>query len=365
MSDRRVPFRRLSHLVLTFALLGAACRSTSEPVADAGGTVGVSVAEARTDALRDLTTASGVVVPSTAADATIYAMDPAEIVELPKQEKDVVTLGDVLVRLDIPALTQEYSALELAVLEATSRLDRAKADLTRQSSLFDRGLIARNTYDLSRLEHAAAESHLAQARTQLESHKGVENRAVIRAPFSGVVTAVFHQVGDQVRPGAEDPIMRVIDPTRVQVSVQVPVAALARIIPGQSANVQAIAAATAEPATVVSKPAMVDPGAPTGEVRLAFTNPATLPLDTPVSVEILLDQRSSALVVPTPALRRDDLGTFVVVVGDDLIARRRDVRVGLTTQTLVEIAAGLSIGERVVTSDISSISDGMAVTIAR
>jgi RND family efflux transporter MFP subunit len=360
-------FGRLARPLLCLAavLCIGACRRAAEPVPDAAGTLTVSAQPARLDTLRDVANASGTVLPAAAADWTVFAGDFAAIVELPKALGEPVVTGEILVRLEIPALTQELSALELAVLDASARVDRAKAELTRQTSLFERGIVARTVYDNSRLELATAESGLALARTRLDAAKVAENRAEIRARFSGVVTEVFHVVGDQVRPGPEDPILRVVDPTRVQVAVELPLAQLARIVPGQAATVRAIAGLEAEAATVHSKSEATSASAPTGQVRLSFVSAATLPVNTPVSVEILLDQRTNVLVVPAPAVQRDDLGPYVWVVGDDQLAHRRDVRPGLTTETLVQIAAGLAAGEMVIVSGLNDVREGAAIVVAR
>jgi multidrug efflux pump subunit AcrA (membrane-fusion protein) len=80
-----------------------------------------------------------------------------------------------------------------------------------------------------------------------------------------------------------------------------------------------------------------------------------------VSVEILLDQRANALVVPTAALLRDDLSPFVMIVGDDGRAHRRDVRTGLVTDTLVEIVSGLDAGTRVVVGGVGDVTEGSLV----
>lgn len=353
-------------LTLVAALgLGAGCRRETEAVDVSGGRVGVTVAAARIDTLRDLATASGTVVPATAADWTVISTEVAEIADLPKKANDVVASGDVLVRLDIPSMTQELSALELGVLDAAGRADRAKTELTRQTSLVERGLTSRNTYDAARLEQSAADTNLVAARTRLESVKATGDRSVIRARFSGVVTEVFRAVGDQVRPTPEDAILRVIDPARVQVSVQLPFAQLARVVPGQTATVQAIAGVAKEAATVVAKSDSAGAGAPTGELRLAFVGPATLVVDTPVSVEVLLDQRTGALVIPLAAVQRDDLGVWVMTAGDDGLAHRRDVRVGLVTRELAQVVAGLQAGENVVTSGVADIAEGTPIVIAR
>jgi RND family efflux transporter MFP subunit len=347
------------------ALLPLAACGGDEPVAEAPRATVVTVATARTDELRDVAHASGMVVPSTTADLTIYATEPAEVAELPKKLADPVQTGDVLVRFDIASLNQELAALQLDVIEAQSRLDRAQADLTRQTSLFERGITSRNAYDASRLEHSAAETGVAAARARLDTLRAGQTRSVVRATFPGVVVGVWHEEGDAVRPDASDPIIRVVDPTRVQVAVQLPVIQLARVVAGQTAVVRAIAGAADEQAIVASKAQSVDPTAPTGEVRLSFVNPATLPVETPVSVEILLERRPGSIVVPSQAIGRDDLGSYVMVAGDDGLAQRRTVRVGLVTPQLTQVAEGLMEGERVILSNPGEIEDQEPIAISR
>ncbi|ODS53951.1 MAG: hypothetical protein ABS36_12165 [Acidobacteria bacterium SCN 69-37] len=342
----------------------AACGGREPAVEEARPTV-VSVAAARTDELRDVASVSGTIVPSSVADLTIYAPEAAEILELPKKPDDPVQIGDVLVRFDIASLNQELAALELEVLDAQSRFDRAQSELTRQADLFARGIASRNAHEDAKLAQATAESALGAARNRLDTARAGQTRSVIRATFSGVVAGLWHAERDTVRPDPSDPIIRIIDPSRVQVSVQLPIVQLARVVPGQTATVRAIAGAVDEEATVASKAQLIDPAAPTGEVRLNFVQPATLPLDTPVSVSILLDRRAEAVIVPTQAVIRDEAGTWVMVAGEDGIARRRAIRQGLVAGQLTQIADGLSDGERVIISTPADIVDGEAIAIAR
>lgn len=343
----------------------SACGGDEAPADQGPHAIVVNVATVRTGELRDVANASGTVVPSSVADVTIYATEPADIVELTKKAGDPVAPGDILVRFDIASLNQEIAAAQLGVLEAQTRVDRAQADLTRQTTLFERGIASRNTFDASRLEQSAAQTLLTLARNRLEAVQSGQVRAVVRAAFAGVVAEVWHQEGDAVRPDTSDPILRVIDPTRVQVAVQLPVVQLARVAVGQIATVRAIAGAADEPATVVSRAQSADPSAPTGEVRLGFSNPATLPLETPVSVEILLERRPDALLVPAQAIGRDDTGTFVMVAGHDGLAHRRAVRLGLITPQLVQVSSGLTDGEQVVVSQLGELADQASIVISR
>jgi RND family efflux transporter MFP subunit len=300
-------------------------------------------------------------VPSAAGEWTIYAPAAAQIEQLRLKENDPVAAGDVLVVFDIASVTDEMNRRQAAVAEATTRADRAKAEFTRLSALFERGIASRNAYEAARVEQTTSMSVLAQAVADLEAVKIEQTQSTIRARFAGVVAKVYHAEGEFVGASPTDPILQVVDPTRLQVAVHLPIPQLARIVQGQAATIVAIGGDGPLPATVASKPATVDANAPTGEVRLAFVGPASLAPNAPVSVEIVLDQRTNALVVPTAALLRDDLSAYVMVAGDDGRAHRRDVRPGLITETLAEIVSGLEADTRVIVGGVRDVTEGTAV----
>jgi RND family efflux transporter MFP subunit len=316
------------------------------------------------ETLRDVATAPGTVVPAAAGDWTIYAPDVAEIAELPKAAGDTVTTGDMLVRFDIASRTQELAALQLETIAAEQALERAAADLARQTSLLDRGLVSRSSFESSRAAHAGAQSVLSQTRARFAAAETGQDTAVVRARFNGVVADVWRAKGDIVG-GATEPVMRVIDPARVQVSVHLPLAQVARVVPGQTAIVRAIGGGTDEPGTVVLTPPAASPDAPTAEIRLAFQNPIVMPLDTPVSVELLLDVRTGVIAVPSVAIQRDQLGPYLMVAAENGYAERRDVRLGLVAGELTQVATGLQEGERVIVSGLTMESAGLPVTIVR
>ena len=187
------------------------------------------------------------------------------------------------------------------------------------------------------------------------------SQATIRARFAGVVAKLHHAEGEFVGGSTSDPILQIVDPSRLQVAAQFPIPQLARIVQGQAATILAIGGDGPIPATVASKPATVEANAPTGEVRLGFIGPSALTINAPVSVEIILDQRTNALVVPTAAVLRDDLSPFVMFVGDDSRAHRRDVRTGLVTENLTEIVSGLDAGARVIVGGARDVTEGSLV----
>ena len=124
----------------------------------------------------------------------------------------------------------------------------------------------------------------------------------MRARFAGVVAKVLHKPGEIVTGGSGDPVLRVVDATRLQIAAQVPLSAFERVLPGQPAVVQADTGAT-EAATVALRLAPAAASS-TGEVRLNMPSPTTLKIDSAVQVQLLLEERRDVIVVHSRRFRR-------------------------------------------------------------
>lgn len=346
--------------VATAALL-VGCRHAAPEGAAASP---VTTERPRSETLRDVIRATGTIVPAASADLTVYASEPSRIAELTKKEQDDVAVGDVLVRFEMPARTQEMATLQLDVLHATTRSDKAQAELARQTALSARGLTPRNAVDASQREADAAARALTQAQERLDAVRALPDASVVTAQFPGKVLRVWHAAGDAVVPGSTDPIMRVVDPSRVQALVQLSASEASRLVPGQTATVTVLGAGTAPlPALVAGNPSAPDPKTSTVNVRLAFAQPAAIALNSAVAAEVVMGERPG-LTVPVSAIGRDDAGSYVLVAGGDSRAHRRDVRVGLTADDRAQIAAGLSADDAVIISGLDAVGDGAPIVPA-
>jgi RND family efflux transporter MFP subunit len=245
---------------------------------------------------------------------------------------------------------------------AKSKADAARTEAARMTSLHERGLTSRNSMEASRVALTDAEAALTQAQALLDAIKAQEQqRTIVRARFAGIVAKVWHTKGEFVAvPG--EPIVRVIDPNRTQVVIRVPLADYQRVLPGQAASVQPPGGSSL-PATVVMRTAPTDLAATTAEVRLDLPGPTALPLDTPVQVEILIEERRDVLTVPAAAVQRETT-PFVWIAGEDGRAHRRDVRVGLLSGGRAQILSGLTAGERVIVTGIGELNEGIAIRIS-
>jgi len=352
----------LAIALLAIAALGACRRS---PPQEAGtGPVPVVAAKVRLDTLRDTITANGTVVPSTAADLTIIAPESAQIAELPHAEGDVVKEGDLLVRYDIPALTSELSARQTEVATATSRLEAAKKELDKISGLAAQGLIARNDLNAKQDAVVDAQTALTTAQGQLDRATAAIGRAKVAARFAGKIVQVRHKEGDVVVPSEADPILRLVDPTRLQVAVQLSIPELQRVRPGQAATVS-LPGGPGEAATVALVPTPANASITSVEIRLNLAQPTMLPPDAAVEAEIELEVRQGAIVVPRAAVQKDEEVSYVMAIDDQDRVHRREVKLGMATRDLVQIVSGLAVGDRVVVRATSQLVEGMAVQVEK
>ena len=356
----RLPRARLAVTAATVIAmtLAARCSRNEEPAPESGTAIAVTTQAPRVETLRDALNYPGTIVPTAAADFTVLASEPGEILEL-KKEGDAVAAGDVLVRFDIPAITNEVATRQLELSAAKSRAEAARADATRMEGLHARGIASRNAMEASRAAATDAEAVVTQMQALVDAARAQEQRTTVRARFPGIVTKVWATPGAYVAAPGE-PVLRVIDPTRIQVAMQLPIADFQRIAPGQLATVQPPGGPGLQ-AAVVLRTAPPSAAVTTGEVRLDLATPTPIPIDTPVQVEIVIEERRDVLTIPAAAVQRDGAGPFVWVAGDDGLAHRREIRTGLVAGGRSQVLSGLAATDHVITTGIAELTEGAVI----
>jgi RND family efflux transporter MFP subunit len=351
-------------LVLVAAIVGAAaCTKQAAEETESEAPVPVTVATAMSGSIRGLLHATGVVNPAPDAELIVVAPEPARIAEIPKAEGDRVAKGDVLVRFEIPSAAAEVQRQGAEVQRAQAALANAKANQVRQRELFDRGIAARKDVEDADRQVADAEAAVGQAEASRAAAITAAARATVSATFNGVIAKRFHNPGDLVEAAASDPVLRVIDPRRLEVVASVPLSESPRVVVGAPARLAAVPSGGKEIALkVVSRPAQVDPGTATIPVRLAFAAPANFSAGVPVQVDIQAEQHNNVVLIPAPALMREGEETAVFVVNGDK-AERRMVTIGLADDQNIEIRSGVKAGEKVIVQGQAGLPDGAKITI--
>jgi len=347
-------------LLLALPLLAACHKDTSEEV-EATAPVPVAVQAVRQGAIRSTFAASGLIKPAAGADFAVTAPQSARIAAMPRGTGERVRRGDLLVRFEIPGLESDAAARRSDQERAKSSLTLAHANFDRVQGLFERGIAARKEVEDARHELSDAEAGVSEARSALAAAGRLADRAVVRAPFDGVVAERTHNPGDLVEPGP-DAILRLLDPARFQVETALPVDQLTLIPVGSPARILGPNGA-AWPAHVLTQPAAVDPATTTANLLLGFAQPPNLPAGTPVQVEIAGAEHRDAVIAPAAAIVQEGPESFVYAVDAQNHAHRVPVRTGIASGVDVEILSGLTPGTQVIVEGQNSLPDGAAVVV--
>jgi len=332
----------------------------------------VPVAVARSQPADATFSAAGVVAP--VQRARLGTRQAGNVVDVMVEAGNSVQAGQPVLRVDARDLQAALTAARLARRAARTASETADRNRERFQRLFDEKLIARARLEEVELAAEDARRRLEQAEAELAAVEINLDYAVLRAPFSGVVSEVLADVGTFVAPGP--PLVIFEDRSRLEVNAAVDQDTAAGLATGQSirlraggvgheiaARVQAVLPALGQPGVGQRLRLVVDeppPGlAPGMVVELQLPAPPTA--------------RSFVVIPASAVLRRGQLDGVFVVEADEqgrLRAHLRWIAVapedapgdeGAGTDE-VRVLRGLSPGERVVVGEaVNSLVDGQPV----
>ncbi len=138
-----------------------------------------------------------------------------------------VNKGDLLLKIRNQDILAKKAQVEANRIEAESALASAEKDLNRFEALY-----ANNSASDKEMDDIRTNYKMAQAR--VDAVKQMENEieeslrySEIRAPYNGVITGKFAQVGDMANPGM--PLLAIENPAQWKVVARIPEADIARL----------------------------------------------------------------------------------------------------------------------------------------
>jgi len=319
--------------------------------------------------------------------------EAATVAELIVRDGDRVAKDAPLLRLENPELSQKALDARSEALALSAERAQVQADLSNfrreekhaqeqfeaDARLLKAGAITKAAYETSERALLEAQEKTRAAQTRANGFEGPESRFALaerasdsltrrvgaltfRAPLPGVIYGLPRRVGESVAAGQV--VASVIDPERRRLRARVDQPDLPRIAVGQ----RILIAFDGLPrehwdgkVTFVAPGLSEVGGREVGEVQGEIADPKTrLPTNAAVDVQIVTGEKSGTLVVPRASVLKDGERRYVYLL-DDGRARRRDVQVGLTGLTDVEIVSGLSEKDRVIMPGSVPLSEGLRV----
>ncbi len=340
----------LRHVALSLVVIAlAGCGNRNSPIATQSPPPALASVVVHAQAAHDEQVWDGVV--EAVNQATITAQTNARVLELPHDVNDVVAKGDVLVRFTDVEQKSARSAAQAQVASAAATYKEAAASYQRIQAVYAKGFVSAAQLDQQRALRDAAQAALASARAQFNQVGQALDYTVLRAPYAGIITRRYVQVGEAVQAGPPSPqpliAMQALDNLRV--NVQVPQSAVDAIRHFHAADVLLGSSGARRIAvSSVSVFPYADPNTHTFNVRLQLPAGDT-GLYPGMTVKVAFATgEAKRLLLPASALvqRGELLGVYVV---DEHGAALRQLRIGHRYADQVEVLAGLDDGERVAT----------------
>jgi membrane fusion protein (multidrug efflux system) len=257
-----------------------------------------------------------------------------------------VKTGDVLVELDDRDLRARLDQASAAIEAAKAARDQAKVDYDRIVPLHEKG--AASETELNRYTNAlrAAEAKLQEAEQARSEAQTMLSYATIRSPIDGVVIDKQVEAGDTVTPGQV--LVRLYDPSRMQLVANVRESLAERIQVGQPIDVQIEAlnqTCEGQISEIVPQAA-----ADSRAFQVKVTGPCHPGVISGMFGRMLIPLDPEAVVlIPRQAVRR--VGQLDLVdVAEDGVLKRRAVQLGRRFGDRVEVLSGLQAGEQVALS---------------
>jgi membrane fusion protein (multidrug efflux system) len=290
--------------------------------------------------------------------ATLYAKVAGYLKTITVDKGDQVKDGELLAEIEVPELLADRARYQAEVAVA-------QLDFNRQSESLKKApdLVMPQTVD-------NAKAALDIARANLDRTETLLNYARITAPFSGIVTKRM------VDPGAFIPaattgstpqnaaILMLADFNTVRVQVAVPELETSLIatdepvqfkvdgLPGRSFDGKITRYSYALDEASKTMLAEVEMPNPKLELRPGMY----------ASVQIGIERKADALLIPVGALVTEKAGTSVFTVSDGK-ARKTPVKIGFNDGTNVEIISGVTFGQPVILAGKQALHNGQAVQV--
>ena len=277
----------------------------------------------------------------------IVARISGPVTEINTEEGRLIRAGQMIARID------EREARNQVAISSVAR-DEAKLAFDRAKNSWDEGLVSQEAYD-------TALSKLSSAEAQLESAKIQFAYTEIKAPFDALVVTRDIKLAQYVTPGTT--LFRISDFTPLLCRVEVPEKDFPRIHVGQPAHIRVEAyPGDSFSAEVARLRPTVDAATGTFTVTLEVEGQGKLRPGMFASVYLQTDTHDDSIVIPRDALVLDSLGdTVFIKSGDD--AERREVRLGLRSENLVEVLQGLAEGDLLIVVGQDGLADGTPITV--
>jgi RND family efflux transporter MFP subunit len=280
--------------------------------------------------------------------------------------------GEVIARIDPRDYEVQVADIEAQLARAKANAKRAASEYQRELNMFeqDPGATSQTALDRTSADRDQAAAEVKSLSASLDAAQDQLEYTYLKAPFDGKVVQQYVQNFEDVR--AKQPIVRLLDTSRVEMVVNIPESLISYTPYVTDIQVRFDAFRDRSIAAVIK-----EVGAEASKTTRTY--PVTLLMEQPEDIKILPGMAGRAsgspqvevagqlhgIAVPISAVfsPQADGNSYVWVLDEQGgLVSRREVTTGELSDYGVQILEGLTPGEWVVTAGVSYLSEGQRVT---
>jgi membrane fusion protein (multidrug efflux system) len=269
------------------------------------------------------------------------------------KEGDRVKAGQVLAHIN-------STVLDKSVEEVDNALALAQTVYERQSRLWEQKIG-------SEMQYLQAKNTYEGLLKKKETLGAQRSMGMVKAPFSGIVDAIYTDEGELAAPGL--PILQLVNPTKMKVTADVAESYAPVIRQGNEVIVNFPAFGKEVKAPLKRVASSINPANRSFKVELQIDNGDEAIKPNGVAVIKLRDfVADSALAVPSRCISKDAKGEFLFTVGKadgKEVAQKTYITTDRTSQGLTMVLTGLKKGDRVVTEGYNEVTTGNEVRVVK
>jgi RND family efflux transporter MFP subunit len=380
--------------VVTMALAASSCSGSGNGRVQAEGpTITVGVTKVVNKSLGRQITLSSELVPFQEID--VYAKESGFVKKLLVDYGTHVKAGQVMAVLEIPELEAQLQEDQAEIKNATNQVSRAQHELyryqaqykalhlqyTRLNGVFESqpGIVAQQEVDDAQGKDMAAssqvdagqaaleasQSQLSVTRAKLAHDQSLFDYARITAPFAGVVTERYANLGTLVQAGTNSqaaPIVKLSEDDLFRLVIPVPESYVRYIHVGDPVDVRVPSLNKTFPGKVARFSVDVKEATRTMHTEVDVQNRDRILMPgLYAEADVALEHRDDIPTIPLQAVNHEGNKTTVFVVDRKNEIEDRPIMLGLQTANDAEVVSGLKEGEQIVVSERSGLKPGETV----
>ena len=327
----------------------------------------------------------------------VYAKESGYVKKLLVDYGTRVKAGQVMAILEIPELEAQLQEDEAGIKNAVNQVSRAQHELYRYQAQYKalhlqytrlnevsesqpgivaqqevddaqgKDMAASSQVDAGQAALEAAQSQLSVTKARLVHDQSLFDYSKITAPFPGVVTERYANLGTLVQAGTGSstqamPIVRLSQDDLFRLVIPVPESYVRYIHVGDQVDVRVPSLNRTFPGKVARFSVDVKEETRTMHTEVDVLNPDRVLIPgLYAEADLTLEHKEDIPSVPLQAVNHENDKTTVFVVNANGEIEDRPISLGIQTATDAEVVAGLTEGEQVVVSDRSGLKPGEKV----